>query len=66
MMTTLGRSSTALEVVVGVDTHLDFHVAVALDQLGRRLGTLTVPTTTCGYRGLVSWARGLGSLRSAG
>jgi transposase len=54
MMTTLERSSTAVEVVLGVDTHLDFHVAVALDQLGRRLGTLTVPTTTTGYRALVS------------
>ena len=66
MMTTVGRSSTAVEVVVGVDTHLDFHVAVALDHLGRRLGTLTVPTTTSGYRALVCWARGLGSLRNAG
>jgi hypothetical protein len=25
-------------VILGVDTHLDLHVAVALDQLGRRLG----------------------------
>ena len=32
-------------MVVGVDTHLDFHVAVALDQLGRRLGEVKVPTT---------------------
>jgi transposase len=66
MMTTLERSGTAGEVVLGVDTHLDFHVAVALDQLGRRLGTLTVPTTATGYRALVSWARGFGSLRNAG
>jgi transposase len=66
MMTTLERSGTAVEVVLGVDTHLDFHVAVALDQLGRRLGTLTVPTTATGYRALVSWARGFGSLRNAG
>jgi hypothetical protein len=26
------------EVLLGVDTHLDFHVAVVLDILGRRLG----------------------------
>jgi hypothetical protein len=26
------------EVVLGVDTHLDFHVAVALDQLGEMGG----------------------------
>jgi hypothetical protein len=40
----------AREVVLGVDTHLDFHVvAVALDRLGRPLGELKVPTTTGGY-----------------
>jgi len=25
-------------VVLGVDTHLEFHLAVVLDRLGRRLG----------------------------
>jgi transposase len=65
-MTTVERSSTAVEVVLGVDTHLDSHVAVALDQLGRRLGDLTVPTTPDGYRTLVCWAVGFGSLRSVG
>jgi hypothetical protein len=29
------RADTTLEVVLGVDTHLDFHVAVAIDHLGR-------------------------------
>src|SRR3712207_3229738 len=29
-------SATVVEVVLGVDTHLDVHVAVALDHLGRR------------------------------
>jgi transposase len=47
---------TDIEVVLGVDTHLDFHVAVALDNLGRRLGELAVPTTTKGYNRVVSWA----------
>jgi len=37
------------EVILGVDTHLDLHVAVALDRLGRRLGETTVPTSTRGY-----------------
>ena len=36
------------EVVLGVDTHLDFHVAMVLDHLGRRLGESKVPTTTEG------------------
>jgi hypothetical protein len=28
-------SSTGVAVILGVDTHLDFHLAVALDHLGR-------------------------------
>src|SRR5215218_6952701 len=59
--TTFGNaegSSSVDEVVLGVDTHLDLHVAVALDQLGRRLGELTVPTTTRGYERLLRWAEG--------
>jgi len=32
------RPETEVAVVLGVDTHLDFHVAVAVDHLGRRLG----------------------------
>ena len=47
----------AEEVVLGVDTHLDAHVAVALDELGRRLGEQTVPTTKKGYKSLVSPGR---------
>jgi len=29
------RPDTKPEVILGVDTHLDFHVAAALDHLGR-------------------------------
>ena len=56
----------AEEVVLGVDTHLDFHVAVALDGLGRRLGELAVPTTEKGYEGLLTWAEGFGHVGRAG
>lgn len=52
-------------VLLGVDTHLESHVAVALDGLGRRLGELTVPTTSRGYETLLRWAEGLGD-RSSG
>ena len=54
------------EVVLGVDTHLDVHVAVALDGLGRRLGELAVPTTEKGYEALICWAEGFGRVRGAG
>lgn len=51
---------------MGVDTHLDAHVAVALDGIGRRLGALTVPTTTRGYERLLHWAEGFGFVGCAG
>ena len=54
------------EVVLGVDTHLDVHVAVALDGLGRRLGELAVPTTEKGGEDLISWAEGFGRVRGVG
>ena len=60
------RGNTVDEVVLGVDTHLDFHVAVALDGLGRRLGESTMPTTAKGYESLLSWAERFGPVRSAG
>ena len=56
----------AEEVVLGVDTHLEVHVAVALDGLGRRLGELAVATTEKGYEGLLTWAQGFGHVGRAG
>jgi transposase len=49
-------------ITVGVDTHLDLHVAHANDQLGRRVDTRRVPTTPTGYQDLLTWARGLGQV----
>jgi len=47
-------------VAVGVDTHKEVHVAVALDALGGQLGSREIATTTAGYRSLLSWAQQLG------
>jgi transposase len=67
-VTTIGteRPDTEVETILGVDTHLDFHVAVALDHLGRRLGESSVPTTVKGYERLLRWAEGFGPVRCAG
>ena len=40
--------TTEVEVILGVDTHLDFHGAVTVDHLGRRLGEASVPMTAKG------------------
>ncbi|MDQ6616040.1 MAG: IS110 family transposase [Actinomycetota bacterium] len=53
-------------VTVGVDTHKDTHVARAKDQLGRRVGEKTIPTTPAGYTDLLAWARGLGAVETFG
>jgi transposase len=53
-------------VTIGVDTHLDVHIAHAKDQLGRRLDTVSIPTTPAGYRDLLAWARGLGEVEAFG
>jgi transposase len=58
--------STEVSVILGVDAHLDFHVAVAVDHLGRRLGESSVPTTVKGYEKLLRWAEDFGPVRCAG
>jgi Transposase len=56
----MAHATAAQPITVGVDTHLDSHVAHANDQLGRGVGTCSVPTTPTGYQDLLAWARGLG------
>jgi transposase len=47
-------------VAIGVDTHKEVHVAVALDALGAQLDSREISTTAAGYRSLLSWAQELG------
>jgi transposase len=47
-------------VAIGIDTHKDRHVAVALDRLGGQLDSFEVPATSVGYLALLRWADGLG------
>jgi transposase len=61
-----GAQDGAVRVTVGVDTHTDQHVAVALDQLGRRLGTRSVPTTPAGFAVLLAWASDFGVIERIG
>ncbi|MDP6494359.1 MAG: transposase, partial [Dehalococcoidia bacterium] len=56
----------ATRVVVGIDTHRDEHVAVAIDWLGARLGEYRLSTTPTGYEGLHRWAISLGELVAFG
>jgi transposase len=58
--------SAADEVIVGVDTHSDVHVAAVITALGVLLGTAHFPATGAGYRALVGWVGSFGVLRRAG
>lgn len=60
------NSMTPSSIVVGVDTHKDEHVAVALSELGARLGDCSVPANARGYATLLEWSRGLGEPRIFG
>lgn len=47
-------------IVVGVDTHKNVHVAVALDQVGALIGDTRMPVDRAGYAQLERWAGELG------
>ena len=57
-------SNRDVQVIIGVDTHQDQHVAVAIDQRGVRLDEKHVPVATCGYEELEQWSRNLGQVWS--
>lgn len=73
MAKTRGKSTPAPSVITpigditgGVDTHKDFHVAAAIDSIGRVLGTHKFPADTTGYAALLQWLRGFGPLALIG
>lgn len=53
-------------VTVGIDTHIDVHVAAVLDQMGRLLATASFAATTRGYAQLATWAESFGEVDKVG
>ena len=60
------EDSRAVRVLIGVDTHQDEHVAVAIDGQGVRLGERRTIAATCGYEDLERWSRSLGEVCAFG
>src|SRR6266487_5409352 len=54
------------DVVVGVDTPADVHVAVALSGVGAWRGSIAVATTPAGFEELLRWASSFGPVRCFG
>jgi transposase len=50
----------------GVDTHLDVHVAAALDERGSLLGTQSFSASSAGYRKLLEWLTSFGAVELVG
>jgi transposase len=58
--------SMVRNVVGGVDTHADFHVAAAVDHNGGLLGIESFPVDLAGYEGLVGWLGAFGPVSRVG
>jgi transposase len=59
-MTTIAHSDVT--VTGGVDTHLDTHMAAALDGIGGQLGIRQFPATPDGYIALLAWLASFGTV----
>jgi transposase len=59
-------ASPSAEVILGVDTHKDVHVAAVVTDLGQLLDSRSFSTTAAGYQQLSAWARSHGVLGRAG
>lgn len=53
-------------VILGVDTHLDTHVAVVIDDRGKYLSEHSFETKIKGYHALLKWAQSFGRVERAG
>jgi transposase len=69
----LGREPAVLsmpcvdeKVIGGIDTHKDLHFAAVVDRAGTVLGQRSFATTRQGYRALVRWMEGFGSVERVG
>lgn len=60
------ETSLTQEVILGVDTHKDQHVAAVITALGTLREHKAFPASAAGYAALLVWARGFGVLRRAG
>jgi len=53
-------------IVGGVDTHLEAHVAAALDPIGGVLGVQSFVATPDGYKALLEWMGAFGTISKVG
>ncbi|MEV6235077.1 transposase [Saccharopolyspora shandongensis] len=66
MASVLPQSQTDSQIIVGVDIHKDFHVAVVITVMGVVVGSRAFPATAAGYQELIGWAGSYGVVSRAG
>jgi transposase len=66
MASVLPQPQTDGQVILGVDTHKDFHVAVVITVMGVVAGSRAFPATAAGYQELIGWAGSYGVMSRAG
>lgn len=54
------------QLILGVDTHLDLHVAVLINTIGQVICTAEFETNSTGYDKLLRWCQSFGHLTKAG
>lgn len=59
-------SSVSRQVVGGVDTHKDLHVAAVVDEQDRILASESFATTRQGYKQMLTWMRSFGEVLRVG
>jgi transposase len=59
-------SSPTEDIILGVETHKDLHVAAVITSLGALREAKTFPASAAGYHALLAWAGTFGVLRRAG
>jgi hypothetical protein len=65
-MPTDKQADQRIDVVGGVDTHKDMHMAAVITAAGVVLGTEAFSTTRAGYRAMLHWMRSHGELLRVG
>jgi hypothetical protein len=65
-LSSIAQQPRTRKVAIGVDTHKHVHVAVALDELGGRIGELTIPADSGGYARLERWTSEHGQVLAFG
>jgi len=62
----MSHSMSLDNVIGGVDTHKDLHVAAVVDAHNRVLSSQSFPTTRQGYRAMLNWMSSFGQLERVG